>query len=80
MQVAGINDRYHRQEADKLVELIEAGRPDEAERLAVEYIAKFTDAVANWTSVVGIESYLQGQLLQSRPGRGCMDAAGGRRR
>ena len=67
-EVAGINDRYHRQEADKLVELIEAGRPDEAERLAVEYVAKFTDTVASWTSVVGIESYLRDSCFNRGPG------------
>jgi hypothetical protein len=48
-EVAGINERYHKQVCDSLVALIEAGRPDEAEKLAIEYIASYTDAVASWS-------------------------------
>jgi N-acetylmuramoyl-L-alanine amidase/lysozyme family protein len=67
-EVAGINDRYHRQEVERLVQLIEAGRHDEAERLAVEYIAKFTDTVAGWTSKVAVECYLRDSCFNRGPG------------
>ncbi|MBA3649888.1 MAG: hypothetical protein H0W66_00015 [Chthoniobacterales bacterium] len=39
-EVAGINDRYHPQEAAKLKALIDAGRYDEAGDYAAEVIAK----------------------------------------
>ncbi len=58
-EVAGINDKYHPEEAAKLRALIEAGRADEAERLATDYIADETDAVAGWTAVPAVESYLR---------------------
>jgi hypothetical protein len=58
-EVAGINDRYHPQEAAKLRELIDAGRFDEAEDYAAEVIAAYTDVVARWATVPPIESYLR---------------------
>jgi lysozyme family protein len=58
-EVAGINERYHKQVCDSLVALIEAGRPDEAEKLAIEYIASYTDAVASWSVAPAIECYLR---------------------
>jgi len=38
-EVAGINERYHRPEAERLRRIIESGDPDRAEREAVLYIA-----------------------------------------
>ena len=58
-EVAGINDRYHPQEAAKLRQLIDAGRFDEAENYAAEVIAEYTDVVAKWTTVPAIEAYLR---------------------
>lgn len=58
-EVAGINERYHRQICDELVELIENGRAEEAEERAGAYIAAYTDKVADWTGNNGIESYLR---------------------
>ena len=58
-EVAGINERYHPEEARQLAELIEAGQHDEAEALALEIIATFTDAVGTWSKVAAIESYLR---------------------
>ena len=58
-EVAGINDRYHPQEAAKLRQLIDAGRFDEAEDYAAEVIADYTDVVAKWTTVPSIEAYLR---------------------
>ena len=44
-EVAGINDRYHKAEVDKLVALIRAAKYQEAEDYAVEVIADYTDLV-----------------------------------
>src|ERR1700730_9046603 len=57
-EVAGINERYHPQEAQHLADLISAGRYDEAEAAAREIIATYTDFVTRWTSITGVESYL----------------------
>lgn len=62
-EVAGINERYHKQVCDELVELIESGRQAEAERRAVEYVAAYTDKVAEWTSVKSVESYLRDSMF-----------------
>jgi hypothetical protein len=67
-EVAGINDRYHPQEAAKLRELIDAGRFDEAEDYAAEVIAAYTDVVAKWTTVPPIESYLRDCAFNRGPG------------
>ena len=58
-EVAGINDRYHKAEADKLVALIRAAKYQEAEDYAVEVIADYTDLVAEWSNDAGIEFYLR---------------------
>ncbi|HEY3130298.1 MAG TPA: putative peptidoglycan-binding domain-containing protein [Acidobacteriota bacterium] len=58
-EVAGINDRYHPQQAARLRQLIDAGRFDEAEDYAAEVIADYTDVVAKWTTVPSIEAYLR---------------------
>jgi len=47
-EVAGINDRYHPAEVDLLVALIRAGKQQEAEGRAVEFIGGYTDAVVGW--------------------------------
>ena len=49
-EVAGINERYDPEEAAKLRDLVNAGRFDEAERDAAEYIAQYTDIVSKWTT------------------------------
>jgi lysozyme family protein len=58
-EVAGINERYHPQEAQHLADLISAGRYDEAEAAAREIIATYTDFVTRWTSSTAVESYLR---------------------
>lgn len=58
-EVAGINERYHPVEAARLAGLIRARRFDEAEREAIDFIAKFTDGAALWTGVPAIECYLR---------------------
>jgi Predicted Peptidoglycan domain len=67
-EVAGINDRYHPQEAARLRQLIDAGRFDEAEDYAAEVIAEYTDVVARWTAVPAIEAYLRDCAFNRGPG------------
>ena len=58
-EVAGINERFHPDEAAHLAALINEGDYDGAEQQAREYIASFTDHVTLWTGVVAFESYLR---------------------
>ena len=59
-EVAGINDKYHKKEADELVALINAGKYGEAERKVVEFVATYTDVVVNWvTTISAVQSYLR---------------------
>src|SRR3954453_23469832 len=58
-EVAGINERYHPQEAEHLASLINSGRFDEAEEQAKEIIATYTDLVTRWTESAAIECYLR---------------------
>jgi lysozyme family protein len=66
-EVAGINDRYHPAEAAQLRSLILAGRFDEAEASAVEYILKYTDAAAGWTTNAGVEFFLRDCIFNRGP-------------
>jgi len=67
-EVAGINDRYHPQQAARLRALIDAGRFDEAEDYAAEVIADYTDVVSKWTTVPQIEAYLRDAAFNRGPG------------
>ncbi len=67
-EVAGINERYDPEEAAKLRDMLTAGRYDEAEREATEYIAKYTDVAAKWTTVPSIEAYLRDCIFNRGPG------------
>ena len=58
-EVAGINDRYHKQVVDRLVALIENGEHEKAEQGARDFIAEFTDGVAKWTTVPAVEFYVR---------------------
>jgi lysozyme family protein len=58
-EVAGINQRYHPQAARQLAELIESGNDQQAESVAAEYIASYTDAVARLVSNAGLEAFLR---------------------
>lgn len=66
-EVAGINEKYHPEEARHLADLIGAGRYAEAETQATEIIATFTDAVTTWTNVAAIESYLRDSAFNRGP-------------
>ena len=58
-EVAGINDKYHPQEAAALRDLILQRRHEDAERQAAAYIATYTDSVLAWTSITAIEAFLR---------------------
>jgi peptidoglycan hydrolase-like protein with peptidoglycan-binding domain len=58
-EVAGINNRYHPEEALHLAELITAGLYAQAEAQAREFIGTYTDFVQRWTSSTAVESYLR---------------------
>jgi len=49
-EIAGINERYHREMASQLKQLIESGQADEAERAAAAYIEKYTRPVVQFFS------------------------------
>jgi peptidoglycan hydrolase-like protein with peptidoglycan-binding domain len=67
-EVAGINERYHPDDAKHLAKLVEAGRYREAEELACEIVASLTDHVEKWTSMVAVESYLRDCSFNRGPG------------
>ena len=58
-EVAGINVRYHPDAAWALRGLVEAGKPDEAEAFARDYIAQYTDQVASWCTFAAVEYCLR---------------------
>ena len=66
-EVAGINDRYHKAEVDKLVGLIRAEKYQEAEDYAVEVIADYTDLVTGWSNDAGVEFYLRDCVFNRGP-------------
>lgn len=66
-EVGGINDRYHPVQAAHLRDLIEAGKFDEAEASAVEYMVKYTDVVAGWSTNAGVEFFNRDDCLNRGP-------------
>jgi len=58
-EVAGINDRYHPEMANRLRDLIRAGRPDKAEQAAIDYLDEYTNAVNGWHTSEVVEGYLR---------------------
>lgn len=66
-EVAGINDRYHPAQASALRALIQAGKYDEAEASAVEFMVKYTDAAAGWTTNAGVEFFLRDCIFNRGP-------------
>jgi hypothetical protein len=67
-EVAGINERYHKQACDELVALIEGGRHAEAETRAAEIVAGYTDKAAAWTHNPGVEFFLRDCIFNRGPG------------
>lgn len=68
-EVAGINDKYNKDVVDVLVKLINKERYDEAEAIAVDFIAEETDRAAGWTTVPALEFYLR-DMIFNRGARG----------
>lgn len=66
-EIAGINDRYHPQEAAQLRALIRAGKQDEAERGVQDYYLRYTNAVADWTDDAGLEYWLRSAAFNRGP-------------
>lgn len=66
-EVAGINVRYHPNEAAKLKAMIEAGRHQEAEDFVGQFTAAYTDVADVWTSSWGIEFYLRSCVFHRGP-------------
>lgn len=66
-EVAGINDRYHKVQVDKLVALIRAGKHKEAEASVVEYLVKYTDVAKAWHSNPGVEFFLRDSVFNRGP-------------
>lgn len=67
--LAGINDRYHPQQAAHLRDLISAGKYAEAEASAVENMVKYTDAAAGWSTNAGVEFFLRDCVFNRGPMR-----------
>lgn len=68
-EVAGINERYHPDEAANLAALIKAGRHKDAEDRAADYIARYTDAAAFWSAGHrSIEAFLRDSMFNRGPG------------
>ena len=66
-EVAGINVRYHPNEAARLKALIEAGRFLEAEDFVGQFTAAYTDVADVWTSSWGVEFYLRDCVFNRGP-------------
>ncbi|MEM1293732.1 MAG: N-acetylmuramoyl-L-alanine amidase [Verrucomicrobiota bacterium] len=66
-EVAGINDRYHKETVDKLVSLINAGQYKKAEEAAALHIANYTDKVTDWVKNPGVEAFLRDSAFNRGP-------------
>jgi lysozyme family protein len=58
-EVAGVCERYHPREAAQLAALVKAGKFEEAERVAQEHYADYTDVIAKWPVPDGAEFFLR---------------------
>lgn len=67
IEVAGINDRYHPEQARRLAGLIAQGKHAEAEVAAVSYILDYTDAVQGWHPSVAVEAFLRDSAFNRGP-------------
>lgn len=68
IEVAGINDRYHPEQARRLAALIAQGKHAEAEIAAISYILDYTDAVLGWHPSVAVEAFLRDSAFNRGPG------------
>ena len=59
-EVAGLNDRYHRDEARHARDLIQSGKPEKAEDFVRDVIAQYTDCAERWCwEVPAVEFFLR---------------------
>lgn len=58
-EVAGINDRYHRKQANRLRSLIESGEHEQAEQEAKDYLLAYTSGVDEWHPDEVVEGFLR---------------------
>ncbi len=68
--IACINERFHPGKASALRSLIMAGKYDQAEREAAEYIMQYTNSVEAWLQgrASGAEFYLRDTYFNTGPG------------
>lgn len=62
-EVAGINDRYHPQQAAYLKSLIESGQFAKAKQEAVNYMTSYTAQTSKWTNVPAIQFFMRDSLF-----------------
>lgn len=67
-EVAGINQKFDPVQAAHLKELVEAGKFDEAERYAEDYILQNTNPATSWTTNAAVEFYLRDCVLNRGAG------------
>lgn len=66
-EVAGINDRYHPEQAAKLKALIEAGKYSEAEASIIEYLLNYTKSAEGMSDYAGPQFYLRDSVFNRGP-------------
>lgn len=66
-EYGGINDRYHPAALTKIRRFIGKGQHNAAEQFAVEYIAKYTDALAGITTIPAVEMFLRDSAWNRGP-------------
>ena len=66
-EVAGINVRYHADQAFELKRLIDSGHNAEAEERAAQFIAEYTDVAARWVTDAGEEFFLRDCVFNRGP-------------
>jgi len=66
-EVAGINDRFHPQAANKLRDMIAANRQGHAETFIRTYLLDYTSIVTRWTTHPAIEAFLRDTAFNRGP-------------
>lgn len=66
-EYSGLNRRYHPEILDKIIKLVEAKLHKEAEDIAVDYIRKYTDKNASYSTVPAIQFALRDAAFNRGP-------------
>jgi hypothetical protein len=66
-EVAGINERYHPEELDRIEHLLAEGKYSEAEDAAAEHIMRYTDPVAMLSGVPAVQFALRDMAFNRGP-------------